>query len=121
MASSETEIGGGDRAFPSTSLSALGSTQDLIAQYWKPVYCVIRSSWAKSNEDAKDLTQEFFSRTVLEGDLARTFDPTRGSFRAFLKGALQNFMRNAARDASAQKRGGTVRTLRLDADNAELD
>jgi RNA polymerase sigma factor (sigma-70 family) len=132
MSNRETEIGGDLRQFPSTSWSSLGvsPTDDpagrrarlerLVDQYWKPVYCVIRAGWSKSNEDAKDLTQEFFVRSVLEGALLDGFDPGRGSFRAYLKGALSHFMLNAGRDASTRKRGGDVRILSMEAEEAEL-
>jgi RNA polymerase sigma factor (sigma-70 family) len=122
----DTEIGGVERAFPTTSWSSLGSLsssdpltrrrrlEELIARYWKPVYVVIRASWSKSNEDAKDLTQEFFVRAVLEGTLVEGFDPAKGSFRKFLKGALSHFMMNAARTSSALKRGGERKVLSLD-------
>ena len=36
----------------------------LIAAYWKPVYKYIRLRWDKDNEQAKDLTQEFFFRLL---------------------------------------------------------
>jgi hypothetical protein len=39
----------------------------LIAAYWKPVYKYIRLRWEKDNEQAKDLTQEFFFH-LLEDD-----------------------------------------------------
>jgi len=132
MTARETEIGGDGRGFPPTSWTALGALrdgdeatrrrrlEDLIARYWKPVYCVIRASWSKSNEDAKDLTQEFFVRAVLEGSLAEGFAPSKGSFRTFLKGALSHFMLNSARDAATLKRGGSVKTLRLDDDGDTL-
>ncbi len=127
-----TDIGGDGRGFPATSptlMEELASAdpevrrrrlQDLIARYWKPVYCVMRSSWAKSNEDAKDLTQEFFTRSVLEGTLIRSFDPSRGSFRTFLKGALQHFMMNQARHQATLKRGGEVKVLRLDVPDEDV-
>ena len=91
-----------------------------MEDYWKPVYCVIRSGWGKSSEDAKDLTQEFFVRAVLEGALLEGFDPDRGSFRTYLKGALSHFMLNASRDAATQKRGGGSKVLSLDGEEAEL-
>jgi len=132
MNSPETAIGGGSRRFPSTVWSSLGDTatadparqrarlERLMREYWKPVYCVIRSGWNKSNEDAKDLTQEFFVRTVLEGSLMDGFDPAQGSFRTYLKGALSHFMLNVGRDAATQKRGGRVAVLSLDATEKEL-
>ncbi len=127
-----TDIGGNDRGFPATSptmMEDLGSAdpeirrrrlQDLIARYWKPVYCVMRSSWARTNEDAKDLTQEFFIRSMLEGSLVRSFDPAKGSFRSFLKGALQHFMLNQARHEATLKRGGEVQVLRIDVPDEDV-
>jgi RNA polymerase sigma factor (sigma-70 family) len=132
MSNRETEIGGGLRHFPSTAWTSIGDVRNadpterrarlerLAAQYWKPVYCVIRSGWGKSNEDAKDLTQEFFVRAVLEGSLLDGFDADRGSFRTYLKGALSHFMLNAGRDASTQKRGGDASIVSLDAEEVEL-
>jgi len=120
MGDLETRIGGAAGAFPSTRqsvLAALGELQPgardrdlerLISLYWKPVYCLIRSSGARSNEDAKDLTQEFFTRIVLEGALAERYTPDKGSFRAYLKTSVRNFLRNEHRDATRQKRGAPL-------------
>ena len=116
----DTKIGGAAGSFPSTresviaslgSLTPAGRDRDLerlIALYWKPVYCLIRRMGARSNEDAKDLTQEFFVRIVLEGDLAERYSPDKGSFRAYLKTSVRNFVRNEHRDASRLKRGAPV-------------
>lgn len=125
MTKPETEIGGENRRFPATSWSIVAGARDkgsaeykralerLTRLYWKPVYCLIRRSWGQSNEEAKDLTQEFFVSVVLEGGLIDKFTPQRGSFRAFLKTAVTNFMRDAAKAAGRQKRGGDARTLSL--------
>jgi RNA polymerase sigma-70 factor (ECF subfamily) len=129
MKSSETEIGGQDRQFPTTAWGNVTRLSDLdpgerdrvlrslIDRYWKPVYCRIRYSWAKDNEDAKDLTQDFFLHVLLEGALLEKFSSERGSFRAFLKAALTNFMCNVGRNQGRQKRGGDVQVLRM----GELD
>lgn len=128
----ETEIGGPGGAFPSTTWAqvtrwrhgpAAGRRQileRLLAAYWKPVYGLIRQSWARSNEDAKDLTQEFFVTEILEGTLLDRFDPARGNFRAFLKGALLNFMRRVTRDAARQKRGGDAKAVPLHVGEVDL-
>ncbi len=133
MAEPDTVLGGAGRAFPTTAWGILQGAKEghpterrsclerLVAAYWKPVYCAIRRGWAKTNEDAKDLTQEFFTTQVLEGVLLDRFDPSRGSFRAFLKGALANFMGHAARDAARLKRGGGARTIPLDMNDADLE
>jgi len=125
MAISDTGIGGG-RQFPATSWSSLRGAQDpdapeyarsmrhLVETYWKPVYLMIRRGWARTEADAKDLTQEFFSVVVLGRSLVSTMTPGEGSFRAVLKKALQNFCITAARDAGREKRGGKATLLDLD-------
>jgi RNA polymerase sigma factor (sigma-70 family) len=132
MTRPETQIGGPGGGFPSTSWSVVARLRDprsaerkallerLIADYWKPVYCLIRHSWAKTNEDAKDLTQEFFLTEMLKGALLDHFDPDRGNFRAFLKGSIANFMKRAARDAGRLKRGGDARAVSLELGEVDL-
>ena len=45
----------------------------LISAYWKPVYKYIRSALGKDQEEAKDLTQDFFVR-LIEKHLLDRFD-----------------------------------------------
>ena len=104
-------MGGPARAFPSTRWTILreardGSLERLLDLYWKPIYCFIRRTWGKSNDEAKDLTQEFLVSMVMERALVEKFDPERGSFRVFLRTAITNFMRDAVKTAGRQKRGG---------------
>lgn len=87
----------------------------LIEEYWRPVYWVVRHKWAKSDEDAKDLTQEFFASTLIERPLVRAFVRERGSFRAFLRAALTNFLRDVHKTARRQKRGGAAIVISFDA------
>ena len=131
MTISDTETGGPGSAFPSTVWSRLTradagndvtSTFDLdllIRLYWKPVYFHLRHAWRRPSDEAKDLTQEFFLDNVLEGNLLKNFRPELGSFRAFLKGALGNFMTHAAERATAKKRGGHLKLVSLDAEDAD--
>ena len=51
---------------------------------------------------------------VLEGDLWSKADRQRGSFRAFLKKALSNYMTDQIRADLALKRGGGKQHLSLD-------
>ena len=66
----DTAIGGPHDRFPSTRISLLEAAaaglpnealERVIALYWKPVYRFIRLKFRKDNEDAKDLTQSFFT------------------------------------------------------------
>jgi DNA-directed RNA polymerase specialized sigma24 family protein len=102
-----TEIGGaGAQSLPPTCEALLQdcrqgrpeALQRLASLYWKPVYGLIRKTWNRSNEDAKDLAQEFFATAVFDGEVLKAFSPERGSFRAFLKAALQNFLRHPTDD-----------------------
>lgn len=132
MGDLNTEIGGPGRSLPTTEHPLLASIragdprrrdaelEKLVGLYWKPVYSLIRRTWAKSNEDGKDLTQDFFSEVVLQGNLAERYTPEKGSFRGYLKGALRNFLAKRTRDETREKRGGGVRTSSLDIPEAEL-
>lgn len=129
-----TETGiAGDREFPSTSWSAIRNVQDptspeyqrhlrrLVDMYWRPVYCVIRHAWTRTNDDAKDLTQEFFATVIFDRALASSYAPERGSFRALLRTAITSFMRNVMRDANRKKRGGDYAFVPLDHAGPGLD
>lgn len=121
MAEKDTEIPGSPE-FPSTVWSRLvrdaepAAAEYLATRYWKPAYLYVRRRWRRSNEDAKDLVQSFFADALERGLLSRA-DPERGSFRRFLRASLENYLRNAARDAKALKRGGGVKLIPMDAVN----
>ena len=122
----ETQMGGLGREFPSTQWSvlleknrsespaALTAVQALAGLYWKPVYWYVRSKWSRTNEDAKDLTQDFFI-WMIEGDFLDRADPNRGRFRGFLKVALQHYLSNDLRAKRRQKRGGDRQLVSLEA------
>jgi RNA polymerase sigma factor (sigma-70 family) len=118
----------GDRGFPATASSIFRNLKDpgapdyqrnlqrLVELYWKPVYCVIRHAGPRDNQDAKDLTQDFFAGHVIGGRLLSAFEPDRGSFRSLLRSAVINFLRMQARDAGRHKRGGGAVVVALDRD-----
>ena len=118
----DTAIGGPNGHFPSTQLTLLeGLSQGLpndaaervIALYWKPVYRLIRLKFGKDNEDAKDLTQSFFA-TALQREFLERFDPTRASFRTYLRMAVERFASNEYTASRRQKRGAGVVPESLD-------
>ncbi|HEY2016685.1 MAG TPA: sigma-70 family RNA polymerase sigma factor [Bryobacteraceae bacterium] len=113
----DTAMGGPHDHFPSTQMSLLEAASAsmpnealdrVIALYWKPVYRFIRFKYRKENEDAKDLTQSFFT-TALERDFFARFDPAKASFRTYLRMAVERFAANQHVAANRQKRGGDVR------------
>jgi len=97
--------------------SADAALAKLCQLYWYPIYAFVRRR-GYSQEDAKDLTQEFFSR-VLEKNYLEDADPSRGRFRSFLLAAVRHFLANEWNRKRAQKRGGGQHTIALDAQTAE--
>lgn len=87
--------------------------EDLCGTYWYPLYAFVRRRGA-SHEEAQDLVQAFFTRLVEKRDWR--VDPARGRFRSFLAAALRNFLANDRDRALAEKRGGGVTVVSLDAD-----
>lgn len=75
----------------------------LLRAYWGPLYAAIRYGWNRSEDEAKDLTQEFVS-SLLERKFWESIDRSRGSFRSFVKAALKHFMLNELRDRARLKR-----------------
>jgi RNA polymerase sigma-70 factor (ECF subfamily) len=100
-----------------TAPEAARALEELCRIYWYPLYAYVRRR-GHGREDAEDLTQEFFAR-LLEKDYLLAADREKGRFRTFLLMAFQRFLANERDRASAQKRGGGVPTLALDADLAE--
>ena len=112
----DTQIGGPHGHFPSTQISLLEAATNglssealerVMALYWKPVYRFIRLKFRKNNEDAKDLTQGFFT-TALEREFFSRFDPAKASFRTYLRMAVERFAANQHAAANRQKRGGDI-------------
>jgi RNA polymerase sigma factor (sigma-70 family) len=128
--SDDTLIGGSREQFPATRWSAIVAMRSedvaertrsfelLIAAYWKPVYKYLRLKWSKSNEDAKDLTQSFFTQ-VLEKSYFQNYDPAKARFRTFLRACLDHYVSNEEKAAQRQKRGGGAQILSLNFESAE--
>lgn len=85
--------------------------------YWPPVYSYVRHR-GESEEDAQDLTQEFFLR-VMEKSYLRAANPERGRFRSFLLAAVKNFMSNEWDRRTAKKRGGGRLVIPLEVESEE--
>ena len=92
----------------------------LVTAYWKPVFKYVRLKWHASPEDAADLTQGFFLR-AFEKDFFAGFDPSRARFRTYLRTCLDAFVSNARKADARLKRGGGVRLIPIDVDEAERE
>ncbi len=111
----------GPVGFPSTRWSRLcgsgeagtGDLESFCRDYWHPVHAFLRSRFGLDGESAKDRAQDFFVH-LLERVLWSKADRQRGSFRAFLKKALNNYMTDQVRAGLALKRGGGRKHVSLE-------
>jgi RNA polymerase sigma factor (sigma-70 family) len=117
-------------SFPATRLSVVARTRSadeetrrlafgtLIEAYWKPAYKYLRLKWNLDQQEASDLTQEFFAGT-LEKDVLGRYDPERARFRTYLRLCLDGFVSNVKKAEGRLKRGGAVTLVSLDFASAE--
>jgi RNA polymerase sigma factor (sigma-70 family) len=91
--------------------------ENLCRTYWFPLY-----AWARHQghqpADAEDLTQGFIEH-LLEHDSLRNAVSEKGRFRSFLLASFRHYLTDAARSASALKRGGGMNLLPLDSPQVE--
>lgn len=121
----DTTMGGANGAFPETTWGLLSQIRGpltdkdrtglelLCARYWKPIYRYVRIAWAKSNEDAKDLTQAFLL-WLMEGEALTKYAPERGGLRRYLKVLLHRYVHHQEEALHRLKRGGGTQVVRLD-------
>lgn len=99
---------------PDGARVALG---ELCQRCWFPIYAFVRRGGAAAH-DAEDLTQGFFQH-LLTHDLMTRAQRERGRFRSFLLGCLKHFLDNEWQKGAAQRRGGHLSLVHLDALEAE--
>ena len=128
----DTDIGGPLNRFPVTSHSAIiaaasddanvreRALETIVASYWKPAYKYIRIKWQTSNEDAKDLTQGFFT-TAIEKSYFAGYDAAKASFQTFFRTCLDRFVANQKKSEQRLKRGAGADHLSLDFAGAESE
>lgn len=85
----------------------------LCERYWYPVYAFVRRR-GTDPDAAQDLVQGFFAG-LLEKDTLRAADPALGRFRSFLLSAVKFHLSDERRRRQAQKRGGAVEQIDLQA------
>lgn len=106
---------GGTRKLPTTrwtTVIAAGRNEtierdralaELYRMYWTPVYGFILAKGRKA-EEARDLTQGFFTTRLIEKNDIAAADPTRGRFRNWLLTAVSSYMKNDLAMAQAKKK-----------------
>lgn len=87
----------------------------LCEAYWQPLHDYVRRL-GHSEDEAKDLTQEFFLRAIGRNLMAAA-DRDKGRFRTFLLSSLNHFLKNEWHRANAAKRGGGHRLVSLDVES----
>ncbi|HEY2435022.1 MAG TPA: hypothetical protein VGI12_20300 [Vicinamibacterales bacterium] len=92
----------------------------LARSYWRPVYLYIRLRGSRQAEDARDLTQEFFTR-AFEREYLERYDAARARFRTFIRICLDGFLANERLAESRQKRGGGVPLVPIDLAAADVE
>lgn len=91
--------------------------EELCQQYWFPVYAYVRRS-GHDLQDAEDITQDFFARFFARGSFRRA-EEGNGRFRSYVLGAVRNHLISAHHASVAERRGGKVRIVSLDQEEAE--
>ncbi len=87
------------------SPEAKAALSDLCAAYYAPVFAFV-CWYARDEEAARELTQEFFARLLARESLGLV-DPRRGRFRTYLLGAVKHFLSDARDYAHRLKRSPT--------------
>jgi len=113
-----TNIGGANLQFPPTEWTrivglSLGESiqNEFVRRYWKPVYAFLRHK-GYNNEEAKDLTQGFFTEIILNSNLFKGIDRSKGKFRTLLITALNHYTIDVIRHNKRMRRHpGIVRAL----------
>lgn len=91
--------------------------EELCRSYWYPLYAYVRRRGYDAHA-AEDITQDFFAQVLSPGFVSRA-NRERGRFRSFLLASLGNFLSHERERRQAQKRGGGLAPLSLDAANAD--
>jgi RNA polymerase sigma factor (sigma-70 family) len=90
---------------------------ELARIYWFALYAFARRTGAQATR-AEDLVQGFWVH-LMEKDALAGVAPGKGKFRSFLMVAMKNHMANERDKERAVKRGGGVKTVSIDAMDAE--
>lgn len=122
MERNEASAHASGKLFPDTQWSAVrrargddsGIARDalnsLCERYWKPVFWYIRHL-GQGEQDAEDLTQEFFHELAAKRNLFAHARRGRGKLRTYVCVAVKRRVANAARDRQRLKRGGDLQQL----------
>lgn len=110
--------------FPKTPWSLIARARDsrkefgeLLAAYREPLLVFARVKLQVSTHDAEDAVGELYAALLAKDSPLQEVLPTRGKFRSWLATCLQNEVRSVWRANAAEKRGGGLATVSLEAGN----
>lgn len=101
----------------SDSSQAAEALEKLCRTYWPPLYNYVRRQ-GYGPEDAQDLTQSFFAKSLEKNFWGRA-DPQKGRFRSFVLTALRQFLADQRDRARTAKRGGGIPLVSMDERSGE--
>ena len=101
------------RARGNDSAAAKQAIDSLCATYWKPIYGYIRYL-GQSNQDAEDLTQEFFRQLMVRGNLFLEARREQGKLRTYVCVAVKRLVTDSLRKQGRLKRGGAHEIISLE-------
>lgn len=70
---------------------AAAASEELIRIYWPPVYAYLRQS-GYTRDSAAELTQSFFYKKVLNGELFVRYEVRKGRLRSLILASLKNHL-----------------------------
>jgi DNA-directed RNA polymerase specialized sigma24 family protein len=70
------------------------SLEAVARAYWESVRKYLCLRWHESAEDAADITQAFFSKSIESATFVH-YEPAKGTFRTYLRTCLDHFLLNA--------------------------
>lgn len=85
-----------------------------LCRFLRPTVLAYVRARCACEEDAEDLTQDFFVRAVVTENHLLRADPARGTFRSFLFTVLQRHLNHGRQRSRAAKRGGAVGFVALE-------
>ncbi len=105
------------RAAGSNDTHDVQARGEFCEDYWYPIYAYLRRKGSSPHE-AEDITQGFFSHSIMGKDILSSADPAKGRLRTYLLSCLENFLIDEHRRATSQKRDER-RTVSIDAQAGE--
>ena len=98
--------------------SRLLALEWLLTHYRQPILHEITHRAGRSLGDPEDLTQQFIHNCIRR-EFLTSVNPSKGRFRNFIKGCIENFLKDQRDRLFTQKRGAGIPTESLDEHDEE--